>query len=278
MGMAISLHIADPLPPDRLDRLATETFGWLREVDQRFSTYLPDSEVNRLHRGELALPRCSADLRLVLEHCARLWRDTDGYFDCYATDRLDPSGYVKGWAVQRASALLIAAGSANHVLNAGGDVRTRGGPRPHEGWRVGVRHPWRTMALADVIVGDDLAVATSGTYERGPHVINPRLGEPARELRAVTVVATGADADLGIADAYATTALAMGLAGVSWLSQLDGYHWLVITEDDRWFRSTGWPGEIADDDAAPAAEWRRTAPQPVRRPSWTGPAAPHRPS
>jgi thiamine biosynthesis lipoprotein len=241
MGTAISLDIADPLPPERASRLADDVFDWLRLVDERFSTYQEGSEVNRLHRGELRIDECSADLRAVLDTCADLWTATDGYFDVYATGRLDPSGYVKGWSVQVASDRLVAAGSGNHCINAGGDVRLRGGPAPGEPWRVGIRHPWEADKLAWVLAVSDLAVATSGVYERGYHVLDPRRGQPATALRSVTVVGP----DLGLADAYATAALAMGLPGLDWLARLagnpGGYESAAVTEDGRAYRSDGLP-------------------------------------
>ena len=128
MGTVATVEIADPL--DDADRLVEAVFDWLREVDARFSTYRPDSEVNRLDRGELRTEDCSDDLRHVLDRCTELWQETSGYFDAYATGRFDPSGYVKGWSVQVASDRLYAAGAKNHCVNAGGDVRVRGNPRP----------------------------------------------------------------------------------------------------------------------------------------------------
>jgi thiamine biosynthesis lipoprotein len=240
MGTAISLDLADDLPPDRLDQLAEQVFGWLREVDQRFSTYQPDSEVCRFDRGEVQLCETSADLRATLDRCADLWGDTDGFFDAYATGRFDPSGYVKGWSAQVASDRLMAAGAPNHCLNAGGDVRVRGHCRTGEPWRVGIQDPWDNSRIAWVLGGTDLAVATSGGYERGDHVIDPRRGRPARGLRSVTVVGT----DLGTADAYATAALAMGQAGVGWLGRLPGHEWAVVTDDRRSPRSDRLP--VAD--------------------------------
>ncbi|MEW2381858.1 FAD:protein FMN transferase [Micromonospora sp. NPDC047707] len=237
MGTPISLDLADDLPRAELDELADEVFRWLREVDARFSTYRADSEVCRFDRGELLLSEASADLRLVLQRCADLWGATDGFFDAYATGGLDPSGYVKGWAAQVASDRLLAAGSANHCLNAGGDVRVRGLSASGRPWRVGVRHPWDPMATCLVLTGSDLAVATSGGYERGHHVLDPRRGAPARGLRSVTVVGT----DLGLADAYATAAVAMGVAGVGWLDRLAGHRHAIVTDDGRLLHSTGLP-------------------------------------
>jgi FAD:protein FMN transferase len=240
MGTAISVQLSDPLPAATLDRLADQTFDWLREVDERFSTYKVDSEVNRLDRGELTAERGSPLLRDVLDACADLWRATDGYFDAHATGRLDPSGYVKGWSVQVASDRLMAAGATNHWVNAGGDVRLRGGPVPGQPWRIGIAHPWEKDKVAWVLAGTDLAVATSGTYERGFHVVDPHTGQAAAALCSVTVVGT----DLGTADAYATAAVAMGTPGLDWLARLanqNGYESAVITEDGRAFTSAGLP-------------------------------------
>jgi FAD:protein FMN transferase len=242
MGTAVSLQISDPLPAARLGELADEVFAWLREVDRRFSTYQTDSEVSRFDRGELAVSESSADLRMVMETCADLWRATDGYFDAYATGRFDPSGFVKGWSVQVASDRLLAAGSRSHWINAGGDIRARGGPITGEPWRFGIRHPVEADKICLVLAGTDLAIATSGTYERGFHVIDPHRGVPATALRSVTVVGS----DLGLADAYATAGLAMGEAGLRWLADLPDHEIGVITEDMTGFCSGGLP--VVPDD------------------------------
>ena len=111
-----------------------------------------------------------------------------GYFDAYATGHLDPSGYVKGWSVQVASDRLLAAGAVNHCINAGGDIR-RPGRRSRRRSRGGSASPipWERHKVAWVVAGTDLAIATSGTYERGLHVIDPFTGEPADFLCSVTV-------------------------------------------------------------------------------------------
>jgi thiamine biosynthesis lipoprotein len=234
MGTVATVVLCDPVPDERV---VDGVFAWLHEVDRRFSTYRADSEVCRLDRGDIVIDRCSPDLRQVLDACARLWRETDGYFDAYATGRLDPSGYVKGWAVQVASERLREAGAVNHLVDAGGDLQARGCPGPGRSWEIGIRHPWQKTELAWVLAGTDLAVATSGTYERGLHVINPRTGEPARDLVSVTVVGP----DLADADAYATAALAMGRPALTWLPILRGYEVAVIFDDGTAFASDSLP-------------------------------------
>lgn len=256
MGTPISLHLASGLPAARLARLAEEVFDWLRDVDRRFSTYRADSEVSRFGRGELPLGDCSTELRLVLAACADLWRDTQGYFDAYAGGRFDPSGYVKGWAVQVASDRLLDAGCPDHWINAGGDIRARGGPRPGEPWRIGVRHPWQPDRVCWVLAGTDFGIATSGTYERGFHVLDPYRGVPASGLTSVTVVGR----DLGRADAYATAGVAMGTSGLRWLSDLADHEVGVVTEEGLCYRSDGFPVLPAErDDPVPAKRVDRWA-------------------
>ncbi|BCJ55094.1 FAD:protein FMN transferase [Actinoplanes sp. NBRC 14428] len=239
MGTVVSIDLADDLPAPVLRAMIGDVCSWLHEVDRRFSTYRDDSEVSRLRRREIDVSDCSADLRHVLEACADLWRETDGYFDAYAAGPLDPSGYVKGWSVEVASARLAEAGSVNHCLNAGGDIRARGLSAKGEPWRVGIRHPWEPDKLSWVLAVTDRAVATSGIYERGDHVFNPRTREPAHGLRSVTVVGP----DLALTDAYATAALAMGEAGLAWLAKLtpEGYESAAVTDDGRAFTSSGLP-------------------------------------
>ena len=237
MGMVISVEVSDPLPAAVLDEALEQVFTWLHEVDAVFSTYKADSEICRLDRGELDLDDCRADVRVVLRRCEQLAAETGGYFDARAdaARRLDPSGLVKGWAVDRASELLVAAGAANHCINAAGDVRTRGGPRSGRPWHVGIVHPQHREALCAIVAVTDGAVATSGTAERGLHVFDPHTGAPVADLASVTVIGP----DLADADAYATAALAMGLAAPDWLAGLPGFEALVVDRHGYAWETTG---------------------------------------
>ena len=201
-----------------------EAFAWLRFVDATFSTYRPDSEIRRLDSGALALADAHPLVREVLARCERLRARTGGYFDARASGRLDPSGLVKGWAVDRAAALLVAAGARRFCVNAGGDVVVRGGP-----WRVGVQHSRERDRVAAVLSLTDAAVATSGAYERGEHILDPLTRRPARGALSVTVLGR----DLATADAYATAAFAMGELGPAWTARLRGCGAMTILAGDR---------------------------------------------
>lgn len=221
----------------RLIGLLDEVVGWLRWVDATFSTYRTDSEISRLGRGALRVEECAPEVREVLDRCAAVQRRSDGYFTATPGGRLDPSAMVKGWAVERASAMLREAGALRHCVNGGGDVRVAGGPEPDRAWRIGVAHPLRPGELATVVTGTDLAVATSGTAERGAHILDPLTGRPAAALASMTVVGP----DLTRADAYSTAAFAMGDAARDWLPSLDGFEAYAVTRDgDAWW-TRGFP-------------------------------------
>jgi FAD:protein FMN transferase len=202
MGMPITVDIRSR--PAAAERLLAEAFAWLDWVDATFSTYRDDSQVSRINRGELAPHHAHPAVQDVIADCRRLAKATGGYFDHLLGGRFDPSGYVKGWAGERLSRVLFARGAADHCVDLGGDVRVRGHARPGVPWRVGVRDP--AGRIVRVVTSDDVAVATSGTYERGEHIIDPYTGQPARSVASVTV----AGPDLGIADAYATALFAAG--------------------------------------------------------------------
>lgn len=232
MGMPVQIDLRDAdVDPTSLDA----AFDWLRVVDQTFSTYKPDSEINRLARGELTISECQPEVDEVLARCAQLREETDGFFSVRAAGKLDPSGLVKGWAVGKAAGILSAAGARNFSMNAGGDIVLRGRPASQEHWRVGIQHPLEPDKVAAVLAGQDIAIATSGEYERGAHVIDPHTGRPPVGLLSATIVGP----DLATADAYATATFAMGDRGPAWAAALLDYEALCITTGQAVLTSSG---------------------------------------
>lgn len=228
MGTAIGIDLRDRSVPAEA---AEAAFASLRCADARFSTYRADSEVSRFGRGELTLAACSLELRQVLALAEQLRADSGGHFDVrrHRTDGgLDPSGVVKGWAVEEAAWILDAAGGRNYAINAGGDILVRGEPDPGEPWRIGIRHPLQADAVARVIELRTGAVATSGAYERGEHITDPLSGAPPTDWLSMTVVGPS----LTYADAYATAAFAMGRSGLGWVASHPGYRAFGMTAHD----------------------------------------------
>jgi thiamine biosynthesis lipoprotein len=237
MGMAVSFDLRNGPGRDGLD----EAIGWLHHVDRTFSTYDEGSVISRIARGEMELRAATAEVRDILALCERLRLATGGAFDAFAVPApngtmLDPSGVVKGWSVEHAARILERRGHVDFTVNAGGDISVRGRPEPDRPWRVGIRHPDRADRLATVLelVGP-VGVATSATYERGAHIVDPRTGQPVTELASVTIVGT----DLTLADAYATAVFVMGLDGLDWIADQPDFEALIVTRDDRVLSTPG---------------------------------------
>ncbi|MEU3277163.1 FAD:protein FMN transferase [Streptomyces antibioticus] len=235
MGTVFSFDIRDQTTP-ALHRALDDAVRHLHHVDAVFSTYRTDSRISRLDRGEIPLRDCPEEVHEVLSLCARVSHDSDGSFSIAIGGRLDPSGLVKGWAVQRAAQILHDAGARNLCVNGGGDLQLHGRAAPGRPWHVGITDPRRPRELLCVIKApSDLAIATSGTAERGAHILDPHTGGPAASLASLTLVGP----HLTLTDAYATAAFARGDDAREWIERLDGYEAVAVLPDGRTWRTTG---------------------------------------
>ena len=231
MGTVVSFDVPAWTAAAGDDGALSQVLRWLHWVDATFSPYRAGSDVSRYGRGEVPLSGCVPELAEVLEACAEVSERSGGYFTATPGGHLDPSGYVKGWAIERAASMLTAAGSQEHSVNGGGDVQCAGRRR----WRIGIADPLRRGQLALVVAGRDFAVATSGTAERGAHIVDPHTGRAAAGLASITVVGPG----LTLADAYATAAFAMGSRARDWVEGLDGHEAFAITPAGATWQTTG---------------------------------------
>ncbi|MDF6022923.1 FAD:protein FMN transferase [Streptomyces sp. JH34] len=235
MGSVFSFDVRDE-PTPALRRALDEAVIHLHRVDEVFSTYRPDSYISRLGRGEIRREDCPPEVLEVLRLCAHATRVSDGWFSVVPEGTLDPSGLVKGWAVEAASHILHEAGARHICVNGGGDIQLRGPAAPGTPWRIGIAHPLRPGELVTVVTAhDDLAVATSGTAERGAHVFDPHSGRPATGFASLTLVGPR----LTLTDSYATAAFARGEGARSWLEGLHGYEALAVTPDGEEWVTTG---------------------------------------
>jgi thiamine biosynthesis lipoprotein len=234
MGMPVSIHVrgpqarTDPAVAAAVARAVRD----LHDVDATFSTWQAGSVVSRIRRGELTVEQAPARVREVARLCEQARDRTGGWFDGWLPDgprgdRLfEPTGLVKGWAVQQACELLRGALPAHDVLvDAGGDVALACNRVDTPAWTVGIEDPRdRSRLLASLELRSG-GVATSGTAARGAHVLDPRTGEPGGAgLLSVTVVAP----DLVTADVDATAAFARGADADRWLATLPGRTALVV--------------------------------------------------
>ena len=217
MGTAVSWHI------DCEDvQLAQDAWqialAEIERCEQMFSTFRHDSEVSRINRGELHLLDASQEVVEVLDACTWLEHLSGGVFRARRPDgSLDPAGFVKGWAVERAAQKLRETGLNNWYLAAGGDIQTCGAQSSGALWTVGVVDPHdasRIRCTVDIPV--DFAIATSGTSARGMHIWDGKTNDLVSPVASFTVIGP----QLMWADALATTGFVMGEPGVKWVEEM----------------------------------------------------------
>lgn len=220
-----------PITVDVLDgearRALGDTFAYFRAVDEQFSTYKDNSEIMRINRGEISEPDWSDGMREVFAIADKMKLETDGYFDIRTPDgSVDPSGVVKGWAIYHAARRLADLGHQHFYIDAGGDVATSGKNEKGEEWSVGIRNPFDPTQIVKVVCPRGAGVATSGTYLRGTHIYNPHTGKPPEGVVSLTVIGP----DVLQADLYATAAFAMGMDGIHFIEQSEGFEGYAIDE------------------------------------------------
>ena len=234
----------------RIDAGIERAQAKLRWVDDVFSTWKPESPISRLRRGEIKLEEAPPEVADVLELCRRAREASDGWFDPWAMPGgVDPTGLVKGWAAERALDELKLAGAPAAMINAGGDIAVYGRPAPGQSWRIAIENP---LALDRILLTADLAgagaVATSGSYYRGAHMVDPRSGSPTTAPLSATVIGH----DLAFADALATGLYVSGGKMLERLSLLTGYHGFIVDGHGNIHASRGFPIVLHGVEAVPA--------------------------
>lgn len=239
MGTIVTVDVFDEdgIDPSRLAPHLEEAREELHRADQIFSTWRQDSPMSRLRRGELSLDEAPSEMTEVFEQCLIARALSGGWFDPWAMPGgVDPTGYVKGWAAQRSLMLIAASGATGAVVNAAGDVATIGRPTPDSPFRIGIQSPVLHDALACVVELSG-GLATSGAYQRGPHLIDPSSGMAACRVASASVCGP----DLGLADALATALAVGGVDVLRRLEDLDSYDGLMIDDDGSMRATSGFP-------------------------------------
>ena len=149
---------------------------------------------------------------------------------------LDPTGYVKGWAAQRALGALASTAISGAIINAAGDIASFGAMAHSQAFRVGIVDPFAPSQLACVVELTG-SIATSGTAERGNHLIDPHSGRPTARVASASV----SGPDLGLADALATAVAVAGEEGLRLVEALDDYEALIIGFDGTIRRTEHFP-------------------------------------
>ncbi len=234
MGMPVTVEIAEKNATSKDLDIA---FGYFDYVDQKFSPYKPDSEVSRINQKKLTKENFSSDMVEIFSLAENTKKQTNGYFDIHHNGKIDPSGIVKGWAINNAAKLLKKHGFKNFFVDAGGDIQVSGTNREGKPWKIGIKNPFNKNEIIKVITVGTHGVATSGTYLRGQHIYNPFNGEKIIDIVSLTVIGP----DIYEADRFATAAFAMGQGGIAFIESLPGFEGYLIDKDRQATFTSGFP-------------------------------------
>ncbi len=148
----------------------------------------------------------------------------------------------KGYAANRAMSVMKAQEINSGMVNAGGDLITWGKSQDDKDWSIGIADPSNKDQIFAWLSLPDMALVTSGDYEkyfvynneRYGHILDPRTGYPSKGIKSVSILCPDAE----LADALATAVYVMGeQKGMTLIDQLKGIECLIITEDDRVLQS-----------------------------------------
>jgi thiamine biosynthesis lipoprotein len=223
MGMHITVEIVDP---KARWEVFEKVFSYFTAVDKRFSTYKDDSEIMRINRGEISADHYSQEMKEIFSLAEKTKEETFGYFDIRKPDGiLDPSGIVKGWAIQNAARILLQEGYENFYIDAGGDIQSHGLNAEGEEWSIGIRNPFNAEEIIKAVRAKGRGIATSGSYIRGQHIYNPHMPKSKlTDVISITVIGP----DILEADRFATAAFAMGKNGINFIENLPEFEGYAI--------------------------------------------------
>ena len=226
MGMPVMVEIVDPAAGQEDAEAVFEYFDY---VDKKFSTYKPGSEISKINQGLIKLKDAGKDMREIFVLSEQTKQLTGGYFDIVTPQgSYDPSGLVKGWAINNAAKILLAAKFKNFYVEAGGDIQTFGHNLKQQNWSVGIRNPFKPAEIVKVVRISGQGLATSGTYLRGRHIYNPLKPKQAvDDVVSLSVIGP----NVYEADRFATAALAMGKQGINFIENLRNFEGYMIDKN-----------------------------------------------
>lgn len=192
-----------------------------------------------------ALPDLQTAKRMVqLINYQNVLLDTEGssVFLKHQGMRIGFGGIGKGYAAEMAKRVLIKNGVESGIVNAAGDLATWGNQPNGSPWTIGIADPDVKEYPFSYLNISDMAVATSGNYEkfvlingkRYSHTIDPKTGLPVSGIKSVTIISPNAE----IADAMATPVTVMGIrVGLNLINQMQNIACIIIDDDNKIFTS-----------------------------------------
>ena len=229
MGTPVRVKVKGP----KAQQLVAQAIAEIKRLDKLFSRFNPKSEIAQLNAGKKL--DLSPDTKAILKQSGQISKLTQGAFDInfQKGKGLDLGAIAKGYAVEKARQALMKSGAESGIIDMRSSIAVFGS-RPV---RIGVRDPQDSNKLIGVVeLNSGKSLATSGNYERGTHIIDPRTGQPARGCQGVTIISNNASQ----ADALATAVFVLGpVKGLQLIKSLDGVEACLVDDDGKVLITSG---------------------------------------
>lgn len=197
--------------------LAQQAKQEILRLEKLFNRFDENSEISKLNnRKSLQL---SKDTKEIIKLSQKMKVLTNGAFNVQYGGKIDLGGIAKGYAADKARALLMKSGAKSGMIDMASSIAVFG-PRT---WKIAIKHPRQNgQYLKTIELKDGQSLSTSGDYERGKHIIDPKTKKPAMLCQAVTIVGTSA----AQCDALSTAVFVLG--PVQGAKLLDGYNFIIV--------------------------------------------------
>ena len=227
MGMDVVIILVDSKISEGI---FDNAFNYLRAVDEKFSTYKPNSEISKINDHVVNNSLFSNEMQEIFKLSEETRIETNNFFNIKNKEnKYDPSGLVKGWAIHNTAKILREHGCKNFLIDIGSDIQVDGKNEVGENWAIGIKNPFNPdKEIIKIVYLTNCGVATSGKYAKGNHIYNPNDSlDTLNEIVSVTVIAK----NIYEADRFATAVFAMGKDGINYLEDKNGLEGYVIDKN-----------------------------------------------
>jgi len=232
MAMPVTIQVIDR---NIKEEDINEVFSYLHFIDKKFSTFKKDSEISQINRGQLKESGYSNDMRNILSLCQKTKTETNGFFDINNNGILDPSGLVKGYAINEGANILLKKGYKNIYVEIAGDIQVYGKNSDGNDWKIGIQNPFNLKEIIKVVSLSNKGIATSGNYLKANHIYSPKKNKLIENIISVTVIGP----NVYEADRFATAIFAMGESAFDFIVKLKNFESYIITKDKKAFYTLG---------------------------------------
>lgn len=229
--------------------ISQKAFNEIKRIENEFSIFNSATNISRLNAAGRF--HVSDECLFLIKKSLEYRKITDGAFDITKQGKdiiisgntillqkgakLDFGGIAKGYAVDRVAEIFRENNVKNVMINLGGNLFLIGYPPRGKKWTVGIKNPSNPSELVGkILLSGNIAVATSGNYERPGHIINPITKQTVHEVLSVTVTAHTATE----ADALSTGVFVLGKEkGLKLIENLENVEAVIIDKNGIWCSS-----------------------------------------